>query len=402
MSSSPESRPPLPIVRLLPRKHRRFKSGHPWIYANEIEMTPELKHLPAGELVAVANSGGDLLGTALFNPRSLIVARGISNEPGQLFDRELISQRLEEALSLRERLFDTPYYRLVHAEADRLPGLIVDRYGDVVVCQANTAGVERVEGELLECLDELIRPRAVVMRNDSQVRALEGLEADVRLARGSVVGPVEVRENGSVFLTDITGGQKTGWFFDQRDNRSHMARLSRSARVLDLYSYLGGFGIQAAAAGADHVTLVDRSEQALSLAERSADLNGVSARCSFVRASAFEEMARLGKAGERFDVVIVDPPAFVRSRKDLAAGLRGYRKMVRLAAGLVRAKGFLFAASCSHHASPELFAEQVRHGLADAGRNGRILRRTGAGPDHPVHPFLPESAYLKAEVLQLD
>src|SRR5690606_11549297 len=193
---------------------------------------------------------------------------------------------------------------------------------------------------------------------------------DVRLARGSVVGPVEVRENGSVFLTDITGGQKTGWFFDQRDNRSHMARLSRSARVLDLYSYLGGFGIQAAAAGADHVTLVDRSEQALSLAERSADLNGVSARCSFVRASAFEEMARLGKAGERFDVVIVDPPAFVRSRKHLAAGLRGYRQMVRLAAGLVRAKGFVFAASFCHHASPELFAEQVRHGLADAGRNG--------------------------------
>src|SRR5690606_30959079 len=249
MSSSPESRPPPPIVRLLPRKHRRFKSGHPWIYANEIEMTPELKLLPAGELVAVANSGGDLLGTALFNPRSLIVARGISNEPGQLFDRELISRRLEEALSLRERLFDTPYYRLVHAEADRLPGLIVDRYGDVVVCQANTAGVERVEGELLECLDELIRPRAVVMRNDSQVRALEGLEADVRLARGSIDGPIEVRENGSVFLTDLTGGQKTGWFFDQRDNRSHMARLSRSARVLDLYSYLGGFGIQAAAAG---------------------------------------------------------------------------------------------------------------------------------------------------------
>lgn len=393
---------PLPAVRLLPRKHRRFKSGHPWVYSNEIELTPELKQLPPGTVVKLVNAGDEPLGTAFFNARSLIAARAVSHEPDRRFDRELVLQRLQQALSLRDRLFEHPFYRLVHAEADGLPGLIVDRYGDVVVCQANSAGIEHAEQELLQCLDGLLSPRAIVMRNDSPVRALEGLEEEVRMAKGTVDGPVEVLENGVRFRSDITGGQKTGWFFDQRENRAHVAGLAAGARVLDLYCYLGGFGVQAACAGADEVTLVDRSEQALSLAGEAAELNGVGQQCRFVRANAFTEMERLAKEGERFDLVVADPPAFVRSRKDLSAGLRGYGKMTRLAAALVRPGGFLFAASCSHHASPELFAEQVRHGLADAGRNGRILRTTGAGPDHPVHPFLPESAYLKAQILQLD
>ena len=391
-----------PVVRLQPRKHRRVKAGHPWVYSNEIEMTPELRRLPRGGLVTLVNAGGDPLGTAMFNPHSLVVARLLTPEPDAAVDADFLAERLRRALLLRERLVGAPWYRLVHAEADGLPGLVIDRFGDVAAVQVNTAGMDRLEPDLLSALDAVLAPRAVVLRNDGAVRALEGLESYVRVAKGAIEGPVAVEENGVRFAADLLTGQKTGWFYDQRDNRAFVAGLSRGARVIDIYAYLGGFGIQAAAAGAREVTIVDRSQPALDLAAHSAALNGVAERCRFVRAGAFEEMERLAAIGERFDVVVADPPAFVKSRKDLGAGLRGYAKMVRLAAPLVAPGGFLLAASCSHNVETEMFALQVRQGLEQAGRNGRILRTAGAAADHPVHPFLPESAYLKAQVLQLD
>jgi 23S rRNA (cytosine1962-C5)-methyltransferase len=231
---------------------------------------------------------------------------------------------------------------------------------------------------------------------------LEGLAPEVRVARGTVNGPVPVEENGAVFMADLVAGQKTGWFFDQRDNRRFVAALARGARVLDLYCFSGSFAVQAARAGADAVLAIDRSEPALALAGAAAERNGVAEICAFRRAEAFGEAARLAAAGERFDIVIADPPAFAKSRKDVPAALRGYRKLARLAASVTATGGILFLASCSFNVDGAAFAEAVRRGLIDAGRNGRIIRVAGAGADHPVHPELPETAYLKTMTFAFD
>jgi 23S rRNA (cytosine1962-C5)-methyltransferase len=306
-------------------------------------------------------------------------------------------------MELRDALFDAPYYRLVWSEADRLPGLVIDRYGDVLVVQANTAGMDLLLPEILAALDEVLAPETVLLRNDNAGRALENLPTETIVAKGDLGGaPIEVIENGARFLADPAGGQKTGWFYDHRENRARVARLAQGRRVLDMYSYLGGFGIQAAVAGAARVVCVDRSEAALDLAERAAHLNDVADRCEFVRNEGFNHLGQLAEAKEVFDIVITDPPAFVKSKKDLRNGLKGYRKLARLAAGCVAPGGFLFMASCSFHVDGAGFAEQLRGGLRDAHRSGRIIYSGGAGPDHPVHPYLPESAYLKGALLQLD
>ncbi|MBF0144164.1 MAG: class I SAM-dependent rRNA methyltransferase [Magnetococcales bacterium] len=392
----------LPAVRIAQGMSRRLRRGHPWLFSNEIEMTPDTRALPPGALVSVVDSGGERLGTGTFNVHSLIAVRLLSRDPDQAVDSAFVAGRLRAALALRERLVPAPHYRLIHSEADNLPGLVVDRYGDVVACQVNTAGMEALLPDILTALDDVLAPSAVVLQNDSPVRTLEGLDRYHRIARGTVEGPVPLTENGVRFLADLNEGQKTGWFHDQRDNRAFVARLCPGRTVIDLFTYAGGFAVQAACAGAAAVTAVDRSESALTLAAAAAALNGVTGLCRFVRAEAFAEMERLLAAKERFGVVVCDPPAFVKGRKDLAAGLKGYRKLARLAAELVEPGGFLFIASCSHHVSPEAFAEEVARGMALAGRSGRILRSAGAGPDHPLHPAVPESAYLKALTLQLD
>ncbi|MBF0392651.1 MAG: class I SAM-dependent rRNA methyltransferase [Alphaproteobacteria bacterium] len=391
-----------PTLRLMPGRAKRLRQGHPWAFSNELAMTPEIKALPPGTLVTVMDAGGEKLGVATFNPHSLIALRILDRDAGRAIDQSFFADRLGRAMALRDLLWDSGHYRLAFSEADGLPGLVVDRYGPVVAVQANSAGMERLTPLAVAALGELLAPRAVVLRNDSPVRGLEGLDSYVRVALGDLDEPVEIVENGARFLADLGEGQKTGWFHDQRDNRAFAASLARGRSVIDFYTHSGGFAIQAALAGATMVTAVDRSESSLALAARSAALNGVEGVCRFVKAEAFGEMARLAQAGERFGLVIADPPAFVKSKKDLAAGARGYRKMTRMAAALVEPGGFLLVASCSHHVTPEAFGEEVRHGLAAAGRNGRILRAAGAAPDHPVHPFLPESAYLKVEALQLD
>ena len=391
-----------PTITLQPGRHKRAEAGHPWVYSNEIAMDAAAKALPKGTLATLRKAGGEPLGVATFNAHTLVAARLLDRDAKRSIDRAFFAARLESALALRRRLYSEPHYRLVHAEADGLPGIVADRFGDVLVTQLNTAGMALLEAEWLAACDMVLAPSAIVLRNDSPARALEGLEPELRLAKGEIDGPIELVENGARFLADPREGQKTGWFFDQRDNRRFVAGLSRGARVLDLYCYAGGFAIAAAQAGAAQVLALDRSEAALALAARAADMNGVGERCRFQRADAFGEVSRLGSSGERFDVVIADPPAFVKSKKDLGPGLRGYRKLARLAATLVNPGGVLFIASCSHNVEPPDFAEAVRRGLEDAGRGGRILRSAGAAPDHPVHPWLPESAYLKAQVLLLD
>lgn len=392
-----------PVIRLKPSgRKKRALDGSPWIFANQIAMSAAAKAIPPGEIVRLETDGGEALGTYLFNRHPLICARRLSRDPHARIDEAFFAERLRRARDLRERLIPAPYYRLAHAEADGLPGTVIDRFDDIAVMQVNTAGMERLLPQLAGALETVVAPRAVVLRNDSPARELEGLATGVEMLHGRLDGPVEVIENGTRFLADPRGGQKTGWFYDQRDNRAFAARLAAGQRVLDGYCFTGGFAVQAAVAGAGEVIALDRSQAALDLAAQAAERNGVAARCDFRKADVFAELERRGRRGETFGLVIVDPPAFVKSKKDFWQGLKGYRKMVRLAAPLVAPGGCLVACSCSYHVGADEFAEQVRRGLADAGRRGRILRFAGAGPDHPVHPWLPETSYLKAQVLALD
>ena len=392
--------PEHPLLRLLPGQGRRLRAGSPWVFSNEIAMRPEYRKLEPGGLVRLEGDDGGRLGTFMFNPHSLIAARLLDRDPAAQIDAAWLHARLASAIELRARVCDSLFHRLVHAEADRLPGLIVDRYADVAVLAANTAGMDRLTPLIVQALCALLPLRAIVGRNDAAARRQEGLEETVTPLHGDDATAM-VEEGGVRFPVDPLHGQKTGWFFDQRANRDRVASLAAGARVLDVFCHTGAFGLRCAAAGAAAVTLVDSSAPALAHATEAAVLNGWSDRVTTHRDDAFEAMTALAAAGERFDIVVCDPPAFARSRKDAEAGLRAYGRMARLAAPLVTPGGFLFVASCSHHAPLEAWAGQIAFGLHRARREARILATTGAGPDHPVHPHLLESAYLKAQLLQV-
>ena len=362
-------------------------------------MEPAVKALPPGSVVTVADAGGDLLATAHFNPRTLIAARVLAHAPDVAIDVGFVETKLKAAMALRDRLFARPFYRLVHAEADGLPGLVIDRFGDVFVVQPNTAGMDALVPLITEALVRLAAPRAVVVRGDTPARGLEGLDQDVRIVHGTLDGDVLVEENGATFFCDLTSGQKTGWFFDQRDNRAFMGTVSKGATALDLYTHTGGFAIACARGGASAVTAVDRSAHSLDLAAKAAKASGVA--CTFEKAEVFPFLENAVRQKKTWQVVVADPPAFVKSKKDLKAGLQGYRKLARLCGEVTAPGGILLVASCSHNAPLDEFTAAVARGLGDAGRSGKIVRTAGAGPDHPVHPLLPESAYLKALVFHL-
>ncbi len=389
-----------PLIRLNPGQERRLKFGHPWAYSNEIHMLPEFRQMPAGLPVRLEGDDGWRLGTFTFNPHSLIAARLLDRDSAAEIDEEWVRRRIAAAAALRARTEDGTFHRLVHAEADGLPGLVVDRYGELAVVQANSAWADRMLPAIVAALTAELPLRAVVARNDSPVREQEGLPLEVALLHGSDATAVVV-EGGVRFAVDPLAGQKTGWYFDQRRNRDRVAALADGARVLDVFCHAGAFGLRCAAAGAVAVTLVDSSAPALEQGLAAAAANGFSA-VEARRGDAFEVMAEAARAGEQYDIVVCDPPAFAKSKKDQAAGLRAYGRMARLAAALVAPGGFLFVASCSYHAPLDAFAAAVAEGLWRARRGGRVLATTGAGPDHPVHPHLPESAYLKAQLLQLD
>ncbi len=402
VSSSNPDAASRPEVRILPGHSRRLKAGHPWVYSNEIALTSAVRSLPPGTIVTLLHADGQPAGTAAYNPKPLIAARLLTRSVDTLIDRHWLAARLQQALASRELLFDEPYYRLIHAEADGLPGLIIDRYGPVCVAQLNTAAMDRLSDQIVDAIDAVLSPQGVVLRRDSVSRGLEGLELCPAEVIGCVTTPVMVRENGSRFLSDPVNGQKTGWFYDHRENRSRAARLAKGRRVLDLYCYLAGFGIQAANGGACEIVCVDRSSPALELAAEIAAKDGLSARSSFQKGEVFATLEQMARDRTRFDLVIADPPAFVKTRKDLKPGTRGYRKLARLASSVAAPSGILCIASCSHHVDMALFTDQVRRGIRDAGRSGILLHADGAGPDHPVHLNLPESAYLKCLFIQLD
>ena len=377
-----------------------MRAGAPWAFSNEIVMDAGAKALPPGALIELAAEDGAKIGVGYFNPKSLIAIRLLA-KPGRI-DTAFFAGKLRHALALREHFYDAPFYRLVHAEGDGLPGLVIDRFGETCVVQITTAGMEQLIEALLQGLDAAIAPKTVILRNDAPTRALEGLDSYVRVVKGEAPEHIRVEENGVVYFADPQAGQKSGWYYDQRENRAFIARLAPGRRVLDAYCYSGGFSVLAAVRGAAHVSGLDSSEAALKLAGESAAANGVAERCRFVKVEVFQELERLALANERFDIVICDPPPFAPSRKDLEVAARAYRKLARLAAGVVAPGGFLMLASCSHNISLERFGVECAAGLARAGRSAALIREAGAGADHPVHPMLPETAYLKALTYAVD
>jgi 23S rRNA (cytosine1962-C5)-methyltransferase len=394
--------PSHPLIRLKPRQGRRALAGAPWIFSNEIEMGAAVKALAPGSLVNVQTGDRRILGTGYFNPKSLIAVRLLESIPDAEIGDAFFASHFARALSRRARLYPEHYYRLVHAEGDGLPGVVVDRFDDSCVVQVTTAGMEALTQPLLDALEEVVAPKHIVLRNDAPLRALEGLEQYVRPARGEIPSRVTVVENRVRYFADTTSGQKTGWYFDQRDNRAFMASLAHGRTVLDCHCHTGGFALLAAKSGAAEAVGIDSSAPALALAEEAASANGVAQSCRFVKADVFRELERLAAAQETFDIVIADPPPFVKSRKDLEAGARAYRKLARLAASVTAANGYLLLASCSHNMPRERFEQECAIGIARAGRRAALIRDAGAGPDHQVHPMLPETAYLKAVVYALD
>ena len=385
---------------IVPKGQRaKSRDGSPWIFSNEIRMDQAAKALTPGAVVNVRGEDGREFGTGYFNPKSLIAVRLLAPECDAVIDAGFFRERLGRALALRQALYDKPFYRLCHAEGDGLPGLVIDRFDDTLTVQTGTAGMERQIEAIAAALDEIIAPKTVILRNDAPSRALEGLEPYVRTLKGEG-RRIAVAENGVRYIADLTEGQKTGWYYDQRDNRAFIAGLAKGKSVLDAYSYTGGFGLLAAKSGAKEVVCLDSSAPALALAEESARANAVTIKA--VKADVFEELERLKAAGERFDIVLADPPPFVKSKKDLEPGAKAYRKLARLAADVTAPGGFLLVASCSHNIPPERFAQECAQGLLRAGRRAALIHQSGAGADHPVHPLLPESAYLKALIYALD
>jgi 23S rRNA (cytosine1962-C5)-methyltransferase len=355
-----------------------------------------------GDAVAVRTASGRCLGTGLLNTRSLITVRLLTTSDRDL-DEAFFRSRLAGAIDLRRRIVsDATACRLVYGEADLLPGLIVDRYGDVLVAQALTLGIDRRKDLLVRLLVELCEPRGVFARNDPAVRRLEGLPRETGWLAGGGDTRVEIEEHGARFLVDVAAGQKTGFFLDQRDNRLRVAPLAAGKEVLDCFAYTGAWGIHAAIAGAASVVALEASDEAAGLAGEHARLNGVAHRFSVVRANAFDELRRLAGAEARFDLVILDPPAFVRTREALASGLAGYKEINLRALKLVRPGGWLVTCSCSYHVDEALLRETVQEAARDAGRWLRLVETRFQAPDHPVHPAMPETRYLKCLMFAVD
>lgn len=383
-------------LRLKRGEERRLVAGHLWVFSNEIDSdaTPLAAFAP-GDLAQIKSQRGQFLGHAYVNPHALICARIVSRDAAHPIDRALIDARLRAALTLRERLYREPYYRLVFGESDGLPGLVLDRYGDVLVGQVATAGMEALQATVTDAVRESFSPAALYWKNDSGARQLEQLPQVAAAAFGEVPAEVTAIESGLRFTAPLTHGQKTGWFYDQTHNRARLVRyLWPRARVLDVCSYVGAWGITALQAGAAAASCIDSSETALDFASRNAQANGVALET--IRADAFEAMKALHDRGERFDVVILDPPAFIKRKKDIPQGQAAYRKLNQLALALIEGEGLLVSCSCSYHLGPEELVRAIQTAARHSGRFVQILESGGQSPDHPVHPAIPETRYLKA------
>lgn len=390
-------------IRLKPKANARaIRHGAPWVFDNELVTDRRTKKIEAGAIARLEDAARDPLGTVAVNTNSRIIARMLDRDPGAVIDRTWLAARLAAALAHRETLFDAPFYRLIHAEADGLPGVIIDRFGDIAVIQPNAAWAEVLLDDLAAALAQVTGVTTILKNASGRARGLEGLDDQNVVLLGRVPdAPVAVPMNGAIYMADLTGGQKTGLFFDQRPNHAFAAGLSREARVLDVFSHVGGFSLAALAAGATQAVAVDGSAPALALAEEGARQMGAEDRFTTAQGDAFEMLAALAEEDQQFDVVICDPPAFAPSRKALEPGLRAYERLARLAAPLVAPGGYLGLCSCSHAATIDKFRAASIRGIGRAGRNSQLIHTGFAGADHPMHPHLAESGYLKALFFRL-
>ena len=393
----------LPIIRLRPKtKPQAIRHGFPWVFADEVVTDRRTRALRPGGFAVLEDAERRPLALVTVNPESRIIARVMDPDPEAVIGREWIAARLRRALALRERLFDRPFYRLVHAEADGLPGTIIDRFGDAAVIQPNAAWAEHMIADSADALREVTGVSTVVLNGQGRARALEGLDERTEILSGALSGPVEVPMNGAIYLADLAHGQKTGLFYDQRPNHAFGQRLAQGARVLDVFSHVGGFGLAALAAGATHATCVDGSAPALELARGGARAMGAEARLTTRQGDAFAQLEALAEEGAQFDLVICDPPAFAPSKQALEAGLRAYERVARLAAPLVAPGGYLGLCSCSHAADLSAFRNASARGIGRGGRRMQLIHTGQAGPDHPTLPQLAETGYLKALFFRLD
>jgi 23S rRNA (cytosine1962-C5)-methyltransferase len=388
-----------PILTIKQAALRRLNTGHSWIFSNELTRVP--KEFEPGRLVDVTSAKGEWIGRGYFNPRTLIAVRLLTRKPVAI-DETFFDQKIAKAQALRERL--TPgeeAYRVVYDEADGLPGLIVDRYGSVLVAQFLTAGMERFSETILSLLVKRFKPTAVVARNDTASRILEGLPQEKRLLYGKPSPPIVIQKNGLAFEVDVFEGQKTGFFLDQSENYRCLDGLVQGGRILDAFCYTGAWGIHAARYGAREVLGLDSSQKAIQLARANAERNGLGPICTFKEEDVFDGLRRLHAAGDRFDAIILDPPSFARSRKEIKDALRGYKEINRVAMMLLSPGGTLVTCSCSHLISNEMFREMLASAAADAGRSFIIADWRTQARDHPVVLGIPETQYLKCVVLQV-
>jgi 23S rRNA (cytosine1962-C5)-methyltransferase len=385
----------LPELRLKPREERRISAGHLWIFSNEVDTarTP-LTAFEPGAPCRVVTSHDRFLGYAYVNPHALICARIVGRNPDYPPGKSLIVHRLQVALALRERLFDRPFYRLAFGESDGLPGLVLDRFGDVVVGQVGTAGMEALKQDVAAAVQKVVAPRTFVWKNDSGARELEGLPGYVETAFGPEVGEGIVEENDVRFVVPLGQGQKTGWFYDQAANRRALLKYVPGRRVLDVFCYLGGWGLAAAKAGASEVLCVDSSASALEMLRRSVEANALD-NVRTERGDAFDTLAALRAAGEKFDVVVIDPPAFIKRRKDIPKGQAAYRKLNQLAMQVLARDGILVSCSCSHHMALDDLMFAIQQSARHVDRFAQVIEVGGHAPDHPIHPAIPETRYLK-------
>ncbi|KIC26465.1 MULTISPECIES: RSP_2647 family RNA methyltransferase [unclassified Leisingera] len=394
-----------PRVKMKPKSNARaIRHGFPWVYANELVTDRRTRKLAPGTLAVLEDEAQRPLGLVSVNPESKIIARMLDRDPEAEIDQAWFAARLTRALEMRQRLYDAPFYRLVHAESDGLPGVVIDRFGAACVVQPNAAWAEAHLDMLTAALAEVTGAEVILKNASGRTRGLEGLDdVNQTLLGEAPAAPVPVQMNGATYMADLTGGQKTGLFFDQRENHAFAARLTApGAKVLDVFSHVGGFGLAMLAGGAGQATCVDGSAAALELAAQGADAAGFKDKFSARQGDAFDVLAALGQEGETFDVVICDPPAFAPSKQALEAGLRAYERVAKLAAPLVKPGGYLGLCSCSHAADLTRFRNASARGIGKGGRRAALIHTGYAGPDHPQLPQLAESGYLKAVFFRLD
>lgn len=395
--------PSLPVLRLKPKADARsIRHGHPWAWADDLVLDRRSKAVPAGALALLEDAERQPLGIGIATVGARIGLRVLDRAPDAVIDTDWLRTKITRAVALRDTLYEAPFYRMVHAEGDGLPGLIVDRFGDTLVMQPNAIWLEERLDDIAALLLEATGAKTLIKNGTSRARALEELPEEMLTLAGTAPdGAIEVPMNGAIYMADVMGGQKTGLFYDQRPNQALVASLAKDAKVLDVFSHVGGFALASLAAGAKSALAVDASDPALALATQGASAMGQSDRFTTRKGDAFTVMEALAAEGETFDIVIADPPAFAPAKPALDKGLRAYERVARLAASLVAEGGTLMLCSCSHAADLTKFRASCLRGIGRAGRDPRVIYTGFAGPDHPVHPSLSDTGYLKALAFRL-